>query len=95
MGFDITLKKRSDSERKAYCEGYVACYKDFCKDLETTSVESTLESMKIFINILYLTELKDELKGENKLTCDRNICLQNEYNNIGCEDCVVTKGENK
>ena len=34
-----------------------------------------------------------ELKGENKLTCDRNICLKNEYNNIGCEDCVVTKGE--
>lgn len=34
-----------------------------------------------------------ELKGENKLTCDRNICLKNEYSNIGCEDCVVTKGE--
>lgn len=34
-----------------------------------------------------------ELKGKNKLTCDRNICLKNEYSNIGCEDCVVTKGE--
>lgn len=34
-----------------------------------------------------------KLKGENKLTCERNICLNNEYNNIGCEDCVVTKGE--
>ena len=37
----------------------------------------------------------EELKGENKLTCDRNICLKNEYNNIGCEDCVVTRGDNK
>ena len=37
----------------------------------------------------------DGLKGENKLTCDRNICLKNEYNNIGCEDCIVMKGENK
>lgn len=25
--------------------------------------------------------------------CDRNICLQNEYNNIGCENCIVNKGE--
>lgn len=31
---------------------------------------------------------------DNEQSCDRNICLQNEYNNIGCEDCVVTKGEN-
>ena len=36
----------------------------------------------------HISELK-----ENKLTCDRNICLQNEYNNIGCEDCVVMNGE--
>ena len=35
-----------------------------------------------------------ELKEKDKPTCDRNICLKNEYNNIGCEDCVVTKGEN-
>ena len=34
-------------------------------------------------------------KSEDKLTCDRNICLNNEYNNIGCEDCVVTKGDDK
>lgn len=34
-----------------------------------------------------------ELKGKNNLTCERNICLKNEYSNIGCEDCVVTKGE--
>ena len=36
-----------------------------------------------------------KLKGENKITCDRNICLKNEYSNIGCEDCVVMKGEGK
>lgn len=35
-----------------------------------------------------------EPEEENKPTCDRNICLQNEYGNIGCEDCVVNKGEN-
>lgn len=25
--------------------------------------------------------------------CDRNICLQNEYNEIGCKDCEVTKSQ--
>ena len=25
--------------------------------------------------------------------CDRNICLRNEYNNVGCEDCEVTKSQ--
>ena len=25
--------------------------------------------------------------------CDRNLCTQNEYNNIGCEDCIVNKKE--
>ena len=62
MGFDITLKKRSESETKAYCEGYVACFNDFCRELATRTAEETIESMKIFVNILYLTELKGELK---------------------------------
>lgn len=25
--------------------------------------------------------------------CDRNICLRNEYNNIGCDECEVTKSQ--
>lgn len=25
--------------------------------------------------------------------CDRNICVSNEYNGIGCEDCEVTKSQ--
>ena len=31
-------------------------------------------------------------KTEEKY-CDRNICLKNEYNNVGCEDCEVTKSQ--
>ena len=27
--------------------------------------------------------------------CDRNICISNEYNGIGCEECEVTKSQNK
>ena len=25
--------------------------------------------------------------------CDRNICIQNEYNGIGCDECEVTKSQ--
>lgn len=25
--------------------------------------------------------------------CDRNICVSNEYNGIGCEECEVTKSQ--
>ena len=35
----------------------------------------------------------EEIVEKEKLYCDRNICLLNEYNNIGCEDCKVNKGE--
>ena len=31
-------------------------------------------------------------KNQSKY-CDRNICLKNEYNNVGCEDCEVTKSQ--
>ena len=36
--------------------------------------------------------LEPTTKSEAKY-CDRNICLKNEYNNIGCEDCEVTKSQ--
>lgn len=28
-----------------------------------------------------------------KPTCDRNICVSNEYNGIGCDKCIVNKAE--
>ncbi len=36
--------------------------------------------------------LSQEPKAEKPM-CDRNICLSNEYNGIGCEECVVNKAE--
>ncbi len=32
---------------------------------------------------------------ENIMSCDRNLCLQNEYNGIGCDECVVYKEREK
>ena len=38
--------------------------------------------------ILTCTYYKQEPKY-----CDRNICLRNEYNGIGCDECEVTKSQ--
>ncbi len=27
--------------------------------------------------------------------CDRNICTSNDYNGIGCDECEVTKSQEK
>ena len=32
------------------------------------------------------------LEQEQKY-CDRNICIKNEYNGIGCDECEVTKSQ--
>lgn len=64
------------------------------------NVLEILEKHKLHIpsNVFY--ELKADIvnfeepttKNEAKY-CDRNICLKNEYNNVGCEDCEVTKSQ--
>lgn len=50
--------------------------------------------------LMYLTntswwnaEYKEPTTENEAKYCDRNICLKNEYNNIGCEDCEVTKSQ--
>ena len=30
---------------------------------------------------------------ESEKYCDRNICIKNEYNDIGCDECEVTKSQ--
>ena len=38
-------------------------------------------------------EQEPTTKNDSSKYCDRNICLRNEYNNVGCEDCEVTKSQ--
>ena len=38
------------------------------------------------------TLIKASVKQEPKY-CDRNICVSNEYNGIGCNECEVTKSQ--
>ena len=33
----------------------------------------------------------EEVAEENTKACDRNICFQNEYNNIECDECYIER----
>ena len=49
----------------------------------------TLNGLAGAVGILFdLPSVKQESKY-----CDRNICLKNEYNGIGCNECEVTKSQ--
>lgn len=110
-GVDLNCNaKKCDECDLCYAQGNMGEQKDWLRmgiealEKQKPIIEE-LEKIKAEINNGYPTSVEDilwiidnkmsEMKGENKLTCDRNICLKNEYSNIGCEDCVVTKGEQK
>ena len=63
----------------------IKCQCDKC-DFSTIVVED-------FGYYKYCPHCGAKMESENKLYCDRNICLKNEYNNIGCDECIVMKGE--
>jgi len=43
-------------------------------------------------NVVAWMELPEPYKeSEAPLYCDRNICTNNEYNGVGCDECQVTK----
>ena len=39
--------------------------------------------------------LKNRPIRECEKYCDRNICISNEYNGIGCDECEVTKSRER
>ena len=45
-----------------------------------------------YISLRRFLEVKAEADQEPKY-CDRNICIKNEYNGIGCDECEVTKSQ--
>lgn len=61
-------------------------YRKRLTDSVSNQLDKDIEAFNVAIKSL-------ENRIDDKLTCDRNICLKNEYSNIGCEDCVVTKND--
>lgn len=69
-----------------------------------TKEEAKKEIEKVFVSeyanyiITALTEgatISDKALEHEPKYCDRNICISNEYNGIGCDKCEVTKSQEK
>lgn len=91
----------NDCETCIHNKGVLECDMYGCKYEPTAKngisnksiIYKAKESKEIQKDLDKLSELnKSTTKNEVKY-CDRNICLKNEYNNIGCEDCEVTKSQ--
>ena len=44
---------------------------------------------------LSVEDIKNNTIKSNTIECDRNICISNEYNGIGCDECEITKANKK
>ena len=64
------------------------------------AIDSVIQGMKY--ERAGILEIIDKYKAESESPealeqdpkyCDRNICIQNEYNGIGCNECEVTKSQ--
>ena len=73
----------------------------YLNDSDSISIQTT-SLYEDIVQVLSLNEqagvrvLKckfDPIKEEeiDDIGCDRNLCTQNEYNNIDCKDCIVNK----
>jgi len=58
----MTLQERSPKEIKAYIDGYNACYKKFCEELERESVERAKAVMECMV---YAVNSTGDMKGES------------------------------
>ena len=89
----------STEYKSAYQQGYNDAMRDFRKE-----PSRNIEEIKEVINCDVDAETKCKMIS-NILTakphyfkepkyCDRNICVSNEYNSIGCDECEITKSQN-
>ena len=59
---------------------------DTCKHSDETDGSHCYECVK---------GMKDNYDSQEPKYCDRNICIKNEYNGISCNECEVTKSQEK
>ena len=50
----------------------------------------TNEILRMIVDYI---EIMSSVKPQEPKYCDRNICIKNEYNGIGCDECEVTKSQ--
>ena len=71
-----------------------------CHDRKVCGLAETCEECPMYVDKdteyeahkVLISALSQEPKADKPM-CDRNICLNNEYNGIGCDECIVNKAE--
>lgn len=79
---------------ESYENGYLAGQKNIAERFEGL-IKSGI-STDTPDDIEYVIGLLNELSSANPQDpkyCDRNICVSNEYNGIGCDECEITKSQ--
>lgn len=66
------------------------CYGRTCHARDEGRCTETFCDFKLFE---YKINHMPSVKPQEPAYCDRNICIKNEYNNIGCDECEVTKSQ--
>ena len=46
------MRARTESEIKAYVDGYKACYKEFCECLKNHTTEQAIKKMELFVTVV-------------------------------------------
>jgi len=74
----------------AYNEGFEDCRKAVIDELKKWDWQ------ELYLPIYFKENIIDVIPSVNPQEpkyCDRNICIKNEHNGIGCDECEVTKSQ--
>lgn len=89
-------------EREPYIQTYKTCLEvlehEPSRDMEEISEILNCDAdaeikLKMISNIVHSKPHYFKALSQEPKYCDRNICLKNEYNGMGCEECEVTKSQ--
>lgn len=80
IAFNLSSACKDKDSSDAICE---ALKESLCKIADRpTQINRVLET-----KVSQVVEVLD-VEADNK-SCDRNICIQNEYNGVSCDNCIV------
>ena len=88
---DRLISEMKKEERSKAIE-YLKSYRTLDENLHNMAPLNSVSYYATDICLKYWDMAIKALEQEPKY-CDRNICLKNEYNGIGCDECEVTKSQ--
>ena len=91
------MRKRTPSEIKAYGDGYIEAYKEFCHLLDRHEKDTAIRKMKIFADAVALTvetatDTADTPQTERPSCKTCRYYSEEEYTDK-CDECVIAIGK--